>query len=118
MQQIDQLLDRVRAGQSVEFEETMDIISAAYEFHPTVFTNGRGERAVVNGAEQNQGSCKILFFAKLNGLTEPQTLALFGRYYRDDVLGNPEGNDHQNIRNFMQSGWAGVNFAGEALVLK
>jgi len=42
-------------------------------------------------------------------------LALFGDYYRSDVLKNPEGSDHQNIRNFMHKGWAGVTFKGEAL---
>jgi HopJ type III effector protein. len=36
-------------------------------------------------------------------------LALFGEFYRD-VLATPEGDDHQNIRNFMKTGWAGVQF--------
>ena len=33
-------------------------------------------------------------------------------------LGNPEGIDHQNIRNFMEFGWEGVVFEGEALTKK
>jgi hypothetical protein len=46
----------------------------------------------------------------LNRLSEQQMLACFGAYYRDDVLKNPDGTDHQNIRNFMKTGWAGVAF--------
>jgi hypothetical protein len=48
-------------------------------------------------------------------LSVEDTLALFGDYYRMDVLQHPEGNDHQNIRRFMQDGWAGIAFDGEAL---
>lgn len=44
-----------------------------------------------------------------------ETLALFGDFYRNDVLKNPGGNDHQNIRNFMEFGWDGILFEGEAL---
>jgi hypothetical protein len=29
----------------------------------------------------------------------------FGAYYREEVLGDLEGTNHQNIRNFMKSGW-------------
>ena len=45
------------------------------------------------------------------------TLELFGRFYRDDVLGKPDGDDHGNIRNFMKSGWDGVSFP-DGLALK
>jgi len=31
------------------------------------------------------------------------------------VLGNPQGTDHQNIRNFMKIGWIGIAFEGDAL---
>ena len=64
---------------------------------------------------ENSGSCKLFAFARLQGLSEAQTLACFGSYYRDDVLGDPGGSNHQNIRNFMQTGWKGVQFEGEAL---
>ena len=47
-----------------------------------------------------------------------QTLYLFGDYYRKDVLENPEGTDHQNIRNFITSGWGGIKFEGTALIEK
>ncbi len=63
-------------------------------------------------------SCRIFAFAKIHNLSAEQTLALFGDYYRKDVLGNPDGTDHQNIRNFMRDGWAGIQFDGEALQAK
>lgn len=90
----------------IAFDETMAAIGASYEFTPASFTNGE----VKNEAGQNSGSCKLFAFALLNHLTEQQTLACFGTYYRDNVLKNPEGEDHQNIRNFMKTGWSGVKF--------
>jgi len=102
---MNQLLEAIKqAPQNVEFAEVMTVIDASFTHTPSAFTNGELE----NSAEQNQGSAKILSFAKLNGLSEFETLACFGTYYRDDVLGNPDGTDHGNIRNFMKSGWAGV----------
>ena len=100
--------------QSITFPEVIEYIDARYDFTPTQFTNG----LTVNEAGQNNGSCKVFSFAKLNGLTVEQTLALFGDYYRIDVLGNPGGADHQNIRNFMLRGWEGLHFDGEALKAK
>ncbi|WP_159737070.1 HopJ type III effector protein [Vibrio atypicus] len=99
---------------SVDFEQTMAVIDANYEFSPTSFTNGQTH----NEAGQNSGSCKIFAFGLLNELDAEATLACFGRFYRDDVLGNPEGNDHANIRNFMESGWGGVKFDSPALTVK
>ena len=96
---------------TVEFSDTIAAIEASYAYTPTAFRNGDVE----NAAGQNGGSCKIFSFAKLQGLDDAQTLACFGRYYREDVLQHPDATDHQNIRNFMRSGWAGVSFSGEAL---
>src|SRR3546814_975311 len=48
-------------------------------------------------------------------LSEAETLACFGCFYREDVLKNPDGTDHQNIRNFMRSGWGGVAFGERPL---
>ncbi|MFK7815738.1 MAG: HopJ type III effector protein, partial [Gammaproteobacteria bacterium] len=39
-------------------------------------------------------------------------------YYRDDVLQNPEGDNHQNIRNFMKTGWGGITFENDVLVAR
>lgn len=91
---------------SVAFDDTMAAIAASYDFTPAAFTNGETR----NEAGQNSGSCKLFAFAMLNKLSKEQTLACFGAYYRDDVLTNPDGTDHQNIRNFMKYGWDGVKF--------
>ncbi|WP_144282988.1 HopJ type III effector protein [Chryseobacterium echinoideorum] len=96
---------------SIDFKEIIAFIDEHYNFTPTKFINGNA----VNEANQNNGSCKVFSFAKMNQLSEEETLALFGDFYRKDVLRNPEGDDHQNIRNFMESGWEGISFEGEAL---
>jgi hypothetical protein len=54
----------------------------------------------------------------LQNLLQPETLACFGAYYFEEVLGDPEGTNHQNIRNFIKTGWLGIQFEGEALTLK
>ncbi|GAB6047727.1 HopJ type III effector protein [Methyloparacoccus murrellii] len=108
-------LERVKRGEPVEFQDTLAVIGEHYHYRPTAFGNGLGERSLRNEAGTNEGSCRIFAFARLNGLSEAQTLALFGAYYRDDVLPHPEGHDHRNIRHFMQDGWAGIHFEGEAL---
>ena len=99
--------------QSVEFEQVMQAIKDNYNYQPTSFNNGE----LVNEAGTNEGSCKIFYFAQLNELSQQQTLACFGRYYRDDVLNNPTGDDHGNIRNFMKTGWQGIKFKAVALAL-
>lgn len=95
----------------IEFEDTIAVIEACYAFTPTAFRNGE----LHNAAGQNNGSCKILAFGRAHELSVAQTLACFGRYYREDVLGRPDGDDHQNIRNFIKTGWQGVEFDGQAL---
>ena len=96
----------------------MQCIDAAYHYQPSRFTNGLGEWKLVNEAGENEGSCKIFFFAKENNLSEQSALACFGKYYRDDVLQNPHGSDHNNIRNFILYGWKGIFFEEKALRLK
>jgi hypothetical protein len=51
----------------------------------------------------------------LHHLDQAQTLGLFGDYYRRDVLDNPDGVNHLNIRNFMKYGWAGIHFSTSVL---
>lgn len=102
------------APDTLEFTDTMAVIEGLYNYTPTAFQNGE----VSNAAGQNAGSCKLFSFAKLQGFNEAQTLACFGRYYREDVLQHPDATDHQNIRNFMKTGWTGVKFEGEALTVK
>ena len=112
---LQDLLDKLQhAPDTIEFNDTIAVIDALYDFTPTQFKNGD----LVSEAGKNSGSCKIFSFARLQNLTPQQTLACFGAYYRDDVLKHPEGTDHQNIRNFMKSGWEGIAFEGEALKAK
>lgn len=106
-------LSTVQADKLVSFSESQAIINDFYDYTPTTFTNGIGEQAVTNQAGSNEGSCKIFAFAQLNQLTPTQTLNLFGDYYHDEVLKNPEDTNHQNIRNFMISGWQGIKFNAE-----
>ncbi len=100
--------------EAVTFVETIAVIEENYTFTPTAFQNGLQH----NAAGENSGSCKLFAFAKLQQLTETETLACFGAYYSEEVLGNPSGTNHQNIRNFMKTGWSGIQFEGEALQLK
>lgn len=104
--------------EEISFNEVMETIAAHYEYTPTEFTNGQGDDVVTNAAGTNEGSCKLFAFAKQNNLNEEQTLALFGDYYRDDVLKNPQGTDHANIRTFMKYGWAGIEFKQQTLQAK
>lgn len=109
---ITSLLEKVISSpKTITFDDTMATIDTNYTFTPTKFSNGK----TVNEAGSNNGSCKIFAFSKLHNLTPEQTLALFGDYYRIDVLQNPEANDHANIRNFIQSGWNGIIFEAVAL---
>jgi hypothetical protein len=114
---LEAFIDRVKAGEPVEFQDTIAVIAAHYDYSPRRFTNGLGDSLLINEPGANEGSCKIFSLARLQGLTEAETLALFGGYYRQ-VLENPDGTDHQNIRQFMRHGWAGIRFEGEALQLR
>lgn len=112
---IQTLLNQLKDNpKSISFQDVITVIDTNYQFTPTAFSNGNQ----INKAGENNGSCKIFAFAKLNQLNELQTLACFGSYYFEDVLQNPAGTDHQNIRNFMEFGWDGIHFEGGALELK
>lgn len=100
-------LEKLRADpESIEFAETIEIIQSNYEYTPTNFTNG----TQLNKAGENEGSCKILAFAYINTLTVTETLNCFGHYFREDVVGKPAGDDHQNIRQFILDGFEGIEF--------
>ena len=98
----------------IQFSEIIETIEQYFDFQPTAFKNGE----TINEANQNNGSCKVFSFAKIQNLSKVETLVCFGDYYRKDVLDNPGGTDHQNIRNFMIYGWDGIVFEGEALSKK
>ena len=110
---MDSLQQLRQALKTLQFSDTMNVIDALYDFTPCAFSNGDTK----NEADQNNGSCKLFAFAQLNDFNEAQTLALFGEFYRD-VLATPDGDDHQNIRNFMKTGWVGIQFESTALTEK
>ena len=112
---IEQLINLIKTNpESIEFQQVMETIEQNYDYTPTRFTNSEA----VNESGTNEGSCKIFAFGQLNQLDEHETLACFGTYYRDDVLQNPKGTDHANIRSFMVHGWESINFDTPALVVK
>jgi hypothetical protein len=97
--------------ESVDFTDVIEIVNKHYRYNPASFING----TLQNEAGTNEGSCKIFYFAQIHKLTEQQTLNCFGHYYRDDVLKNPCGDDHGNIRNFIKTGWQQLTFDTVAL---
>ena len=99
---------------NVAFAETVEVIEAHYDFTPTSFVNGD----LNNAAGENSGSCKVFAFAKIQSLTKEEALACFGAFYFEEVLNDPTGTGHQNIRNFMNTGFDGLTINGIALVEK
>jgi hypothetical protein len=98
---------------SLPFKAVIEFIDTYYQHQPTAFKNG----TLYNEATQNQGSAKVFTFAQLHKLNEADTLCLFAEHYQS-VLQNPDGTDHQNIRQFMLHGWPRVVFEGQALLSK
>ncbi|WP_374088541.1 HopJ type III effector protein [Methylomicrobium lacus] len=107
---LSQFLEKIKTNVPVDFQETIAVITEHYDYRPAEFRNGLGEDCLVNSAGVNEGSCKIFAFALLHDLDKQQTLNLFGDFYRVDVLGDPDGKSHQNIRNFIKYGWEGIEF--------
>jgi hypothetical protein len=111
----DSLIEQLKTTpEQVSFAATMSTIEQEYQFTEAKFVNG----SQINEAGTNNGSCKIFAFAMLHELNEKETLSLFGDYYRKDVLENPLGEDHQNIRQFIEHGWRSVTFESIALTPK
>lgn len=106
------LLRQLQANEA-KFSDVIAYIEARYNHTATAFQNGQQ----ANAADQNQGSAKVFAFAQLQGLDQAQTLSLFAEHYAA-VLATPEATDHQNIRQFMQNGWDGIQFEGQALTAK
>lgn len=103
---IQALLEQARAApESHRFADTMAAIDAAFEFFGTKFVNGD----IASSSSENTGSSKILSLAQLVAITKEEVLALFGEHYRD-VLADPDGTSHANIRAFMKKGNDGVVF--------
>ena len=91
-------------GSDLTFAEVMDMIDKYYESQILEFKNGD----IVNKPGENEGSAKVFSYADLSNLDKENTLKLFGEHYRS-VKANRDGDDHQNIRNFMKYGWDGTS---------
>ncbi len=116
---LEQLLHQLHTTPArIEFDDVMRVIRENFVYTPSRFTNGYDNDRVINDAGENEGSCKIFALGQLLRLTESQTLACFGTYYREDVLSDPDGINHANIRCFMRHGWAGIHFDTPALARK
>jgi hypothetical protein len=110
---MDVIFQKVKSLNPISFQEVISFIDENYHFTPTDFQNGNQ----YNEAGQNNGSCKVFSFAKLNNLSKEETLLLFCEHYQE-VLNTPDSDNHVNIRNFMQFGWDGITFEDKALLLK
>jgi len=106
-----QFIAAVKANKPINFNEVMAIIEEHYHYAATTFKNGE----LTNEQGTNEGSCKIFAFARLHDLNQQQTLSLFGDFYQD-VLQDPQGEGHQNIRQFMLQGWQGIDFGAEVVL--
>lgn len=98
------------SGEHFAFAETLAFIAEHYAYQPSAFRNGE----VANAAGQNEGSCKTLGLALLEGLSDQEALQCFGEHYRS-VLATPDGTDHANIRALISNGLAGVEFDQQPL---
>jgi len=117
MNKIEKILTQLKDDPAtVEFKDVISVIDDNYDYIPTRFINGPEDDHVINEAGENEGSCKIFSFAKINNLDVEQTLNCFGQYYRNDVLDHPENSDHANIRTFIKHGWDYINFENTALI--
>ena len=90
---------------SHQFASTLAFIQHWFDFTPTAFSNG----TVRNGADQNQGSCRVLAMALLLGFNAQQTLRCFGEHYRD-VVATPTVDNHHNLRRLQREGLVDIHF--------
>ncbi|BFM10472.1 HopJ type III effector protein [Simiduia litorea] len=108
-------LDKLHASPAdIQFSEVMSLIEQHFTYLPSGFTNA-GQRSE---AGQNEGSCKIFALAKHLKLSDQACLACFGDFYRIDVVQNPAGTDHANIRQCLKTGLANISFDRPPLQLK
>lgn len=104
MTDLNNLRASLRSGQHA-FADTLAFIAEGYDYQPQAFRNGEVE----NAAGQNEGSCKTLGLALLEGFSQDEALRAFGEHYRS-VLTTPDGSDHGNIRALISHGLGGVSF--------
>lgn len=87
------------------FTDTLELIGQTFDYQPAGFHNG----PLFNAAGENEGSCRVFSLAQYCNLNEADTLRLFAEHYQQ-VLDEPAGDSHGNIRQFMATGWSGIRF--------
>lgn len=97
-------------GGHADFDDTLALIDRHFEYQPTGFENG----PLLNAAGENAGSCRVFALGQYCSLNEADTLQLFAQHYQQ-VLNDPAGGSHGNIRQFISTGWSGIHFEGEPL---
>jgi hypothetical protein len=112
MTDLNALRASLNSGEHI-FADTLAFVAAHYDYLPQAFSNG----PVENAAGQNEGSCKTLGLAVLEGLSDDEALLAFGEHYRS-VVATPHGSDHGNIRALIAHGLAGVKFSEHPLTRK
>lgn len=88
-----------------QFSDTLSLIGEAFDYRPAGFHNG----PLFNPPGENEGSCRVFSLAQYCNLNEADTLRLFAEHYQQ-VLDDPAGDSHGNIRQFMATGWSGIRF--------
>lgn len=93
-----------------DFDDTLALVERHFEYQPTAFQNG----PLRNEAGENAGSCKVFALGRYCNLPEADTLRLFAQHYAQ-VMDDPAGDSHGNIRQFISTGWSGIQFEDEPL---
>ncbi len=109
---LNNILKQIEAKQIV-FQDVLNFINDHYNYTASAFING----SLRNEATENQGSARVLSAAQLAGLSKEETLTLFVEHY-EAVLSDPNGSNHQNIRQFIAHGWDGISFKNTVLTFK
>lgn len=109
---IEEILNKIDANE-ISFADVISFIKEKYNYTPSAFSNGK----LQNKEVENQGSAKVFFFAQFHKVSKENTLKLFVEHYQN-VLENPEADNHQNIRQFMIFGWEGIQFKNTVLLPK
>ena len=97
------------SGESLDFNETIVVIDANYNFTPTTFKNDDA----INEAGKNSGSCKLFSFAQINQLTKQQTYVLNKLYKRLEEIPKSHPGDPKTKEKFDQLKTIYKQIAGE-----
>ncbi|MBZ2167269.1 HopJ type III effector protein [Marinobacter sp. F4216] len=93
-----------------DFAGTLALVERFFDYQPTGFHNG----PLANAPGENSGSCRVFALGRYCNLPESDTLSLFAEHYQQ-VINDPSGSSHANIRQFISTGWSGIRFDVEPL---